>query len=98
MTTYKVNLFNNKDLDVLLDVSTDRTIHEVAEAAGVDLPVSCRAGSCSSCIGQIISGRVDQTKQSFLNDQQLAAGFVLTCVAYPLTHCIIKTHQEGKLY
>jgi ferredoxin len=99
MTPYKVRLINlDKDLDRTIEVPEGEYILDMADVAGIGLPFGCKQGNCSACVVKIIAGKVDQSEQTFLQDSEIEAGFAVSCVAYPLSDCVLATHQEQCLY
>lgn len=65
------------------DIPVGKSVLQAAVDAGVDMPFSCREGSCTSCYGTCKSGEIGMLTDEVLSDEELAEGGILPCVAFP---------------
>lgn len=65
------------------DASPDQPILTAAKAAGLALASDCEIGDCQTCKAHLKSGRVEFDELAFvtLDDDEIEAGAVLTCVS-----------------
>lgn len=72
----------------------DTSILAAATRAGLDLPYSCRSGVCATCRAKLLQGQVRMDRTFALEPEDIAAGFVLTCQAHPLTDHVCVSFDE----
>jgi ring-1,2-phenylacetyl-CoA epoxidase subunit PaaE len=58
-------------------------ILDSARLAGLPAPFACKAGVCATCRARVVSGEVEMAARYGLTDEEIAAGYVLTCQSVP---------------
>jgi ferredoxin len=67
-----------------------RTLLLAAADAGLEMPSSCRNGSCRTCMCKLLEGEVQyRIEWPGLLAEEKAQGFILPCVAYPLSDVVL---------
>ena len=59
------------------------TILQTARQFGMAPPFSCESGSCATCMGRLVTGTVEMSTNNALTDDEVAAGWILTCQSVP---------------
>jgi len=70
------------------------SILDCASAAGLEVPFSCTSGVCGTCRAKLLEGEVRMERNFALDKHEVAAGFVLTCQAHPLTDRVVLSFDE----
>lgn len=73
----------------VFEVAPHQSILEAALDLDIDLPYSCQAGMCTACLGKCTTGKVKMDEDEGLTKSEIEQGFVLTCVAHPLTADVV---------
>lgn len=63
---------------------TAGNILDSARESGLPAPFACKAGVCATCRARVTSGKVEMAARYGLTDEEVAAGYVLTCQSVPL--------------
>jgi ring-1,2-phenylacetyl-CoA epoxidase subunit PaaE len=58
-------------------------ILDSARLAGMAAPYACKAGVCATCRARVLTGEVEMAARYGLSDEEIAAGYVLTCQSVP---------------
>ncbi len=79
---------DGRDREITL-TADDESILDAALRQGADLPYACKGGVCATCKCKVLRGKVDMATNYSLEPDELAAGYVLSCQALPLTADVI---------
>lgn len=70
------------------------SVLDAAAAQGLELPFSCTSGVCGTCRCKVVEGQVRMGRNFALDAKEVAAGFVLSCQAHPLSERVVLSFDE----
>jgi ferredoxin len=77
------------------EVDPRRSLLDSLRDQGADLPFGCKYGGCITCAAKLTAGKVDQRRQVALNNRQINDGYVILCVARPVTDITLEIGVES---
>jgi ring-1,2-phenylacetyl-CoA epoxidase subunit PaaE len=69
-------------------VAAGTAVLDGAQKVRPDLPFACKGGVCGTCRARVTHGEVTMRRNYALEDDEVAAGYVLTCQAVPTTDAL----------
>ena len=82
------------------EVDAKKPLLDSLRDQGIDLPYGCKYGGCITCAAKLLEGEVNQQAQVALNNRQINDGYIILCVARPLSDCTLEigVDSHDKLY
>ncbi len=68
-----------------ITVPYDTPVLDAAQRVRPDLPFACKGGVCGTCRALVCEGEVGMRRNFALEEKEVAAGYVLTCQALPVS-------------
>ena len=74
--------------------SKGESVLDSAMEAGADVPFSCKGGVCCTCKAKVLEGKVIMDENFSLSDEEVEEGFILSCMAHPVSENVIIDFDE----
>lgn len=80
-------------IDLSLDSDGDNLL-DAAQKSGADLPFACKGGVCCTCKAKILEGSASMDVNFALEEDEVEAGYILTCQAHPTSDKLIVSFDD----
>ena len=86
-------IIDGDSLDISLNENDDNIL-DAAQKAGADLPFACKGGVCCTCKAKVMQGSARMDVNYALEEDELEAGYILTCQAHPTSEKLVVSFDE----
>jgi ferredoxin len=81
------------------DTAPDLSLLQAAEAGGIELPSSCRNGTCRTCLCKLAAGEIRyRIEWPGVSAEEKAEGWILPCVAEPISDVTLEVPQAFSVF
>jgi ring-1,2-phenylacetyl-CoA epoxidase subunit PaaE len=77
-----------------VSVAEGEAVLDAALRAGMDLPFACKGGMCCTCRAKLVEGQAEMAVNYSLEPWEIAAGFILTCQAHPVSQHVTIDYDQ----
>src|ERR1700730_14897015 len=97
--THRVTLRFEDGVEKQVEAGADEFVLDAALRQGVPLVYQCRSGSCSTCVGQVMSGAIEMVRDRALAliASEIAEGKRLLCSSHALAPSVVRLHYPSSL-
>ena len=85
-------VLDGRRINVAFDPAKGAILDNV-RAAGLPAPYACKGGVCATCRAKVVEGEVEMKVNYGLTAEEVAAGYVLTCQAIPVTRDVVVNYD-----
>jgi ring-1,2-phenylacetyl-CoA epoxidase subunit PaaE len=83
------------DEETIFDLASNgKSVLDVAQEAGLDVPFACKGGVCCTCRAKLMEGKVIMDQNFALSQEEVELGYVLTCQSHPITERVVISYDE----
>ncbi|MEN5143866.1 benzoate 1,2-dioxygenase electron transfer component BenC [Pseudomonas juntendi] len=98
--SYQIALNFEDGVTRFIEATGQETVADAAYRQGINIPLDCRDGACGTCKCKAESGRYelgDNFIEDALSEDEIAAGYVLTCQMRAESDCVIRIPTSSQL-
>ena len=80
--------------EAIIPLNREKSLLEQLLDKGLNAPFSCTSGTCMTCMAKLKEGKVFQTEEGILDEENIQNREILTCQSYPLSRKVVIDYED----